>query len=72
MGELQEREHAERTRIKLFASMPVAYGYALLGGALWEPLTKAEPFTGGKLVLVAIALAMHGYALYIAPRGEAN
>jgi hypothetical protein len=72
MVEAEERARRERTRIKLFATMLVTYGYALLGGALWEPLTKAQTLQIQNLVLAAIALSMHGVALYIVPRGEAK
>lgn len=70
IDEKEARAHRRRVRTKLFNSMLVAYGYALLAGALWEPLTKGQPFTPAKIGLTALALAMHGFALYIAPDGE--
>jgi hypothetical protein len=72
MVDAEERARRERTRIKLFSTILVTYGYALLGGALWEPLTKAQILGAQNLVLAAIALSMHAIALYIAPRGEAQ
>ncbi len=65
-----EKARAERVRTKLFGSMLAAYGYALLGSALWDPLAKGGLFTSRSLVAAAMGVAMHGLALYIAPKGE--
>jgi hypothetical protein len=57
-------------RTKLFTGMMTTYGYALLGAAAWDPLAKGEPFDLRNLMAVVIGFAMHGFALYISPRGE--
>jgi hypothetical protein len=44
-----ERARRWRVRIKLFSSMLATYGYAVLAGAAWEPLTKGQPITTPKL-----------------------
>jgi hypothetical protein len=68
----EESARRDRVRIKLFSSMLATYGYALLAGAAWEPLTKGEAFTAPKLGLTLVAVALHALALYIAPNGEAK
>jgi hypothetical protein len=65
-----ERARRERVRIKLATVILVAYGYALLGGAFWQPLSGGEPFTPQKLALAGVGLALHALAIYISPRGE--
>jgi len=67
-----ERARARRVRIKLLSTMLATYGYAILAGAAWDPLTKGQPFTAPKVILALLAVAMHGLALYIAPDGEAR
>ncbi len=68
--EPEERARRWRVRIKLLGTLLATYGYAILAGAAWEPLTKGQPFTTAKVVLAGAAVAMHVLALYIAPDGE--
>ena len=65
-----ERSRRWRIRIKLFGAMLTTYGYALLAGGAWEPLSKGEALTVRSAVAVAVAVAMHVFSLYIAPHGE--
>lgn len=68
--EPEERARRERVRTRLFTGMLLAYGYALLGGSVWEPVTTGQPFGVNNALIAVLALAMHAYALYIAPGGE--
>ena len=68
--EPEECARRDRVRIKLFGSILVTYGYAILAGSLWQPLSGGREFTAENLSLVAVGLAFHALALYIAPRGE--
>jgi hypothetical protein len=67
-----ERARRERIPIKLLTTMLTAYGYALLAGAAWEPLTHDLALTSGNIILALTALVFHGLALYVAPEGEAK
>ena len=68
--DILEKARRDRVRTKLFSTMLATYGYALLAGAAWEPLTKGQPFTPAKIGLTVVAVALHVLALYIAPHGE--
>ena len=68
----EERARRDRVRMKLFTTMLVAYGYAILGASLWEPLTGGRPIEPIHALLAALGLAMHATALYLAPQGEAT
>ncbi|MBL8552387.1 MAG: hypothetical protein JNJ73_20525 [Hyphomonadaceae bacterium] len=66
----EERSRRVRIRIKLVTAILLAYGYALLGGALWEPLSSGSGFQPHHILLALVGLAMHGAAIYISPKGE--
>jgi hypothetical protein len=68
--EPEECARRDRVRLKLFGTMLLAYGYAMLGGSLWQPLSGAEPITAVNLAVAALGLVFHAIALYIAPKGE--
>jgi len=72
MGDKKEQTHEERIRMKQFAAMLLAYGYALLAGAVWDPFTKHQLFGLRNLAIGVFAVALHGLSLYIAPKGEAE
>ena len=65
-----ERERKSRVRTKQFAAILTTYGYALLGGAALEPLTKHQPMSPLNFLLGFLGMAIQGWALYIGPRGE--
>lgn len=67
--EPEERARRERIRMKLFTAMLSTYGYAILAGSFWGPLTSGT-FHFSNLGLAAFGIGMHLLALYIAPRGE--
>jgi hypothetical protein len=68
--EPEERARRDRVRAKLFTAMLTAYGYAMLGASLWEPVTRGENLEWPNYVLAFAGLVSHAVALYIAPRGE--
>ena len=72
LNDVREKERRERVRTKLLGSMLATYGYALLAGAAWEPLSKGNLVSSRGLIAAAVGLAMHAVALYIAPQGEAK
>lgn len=65
----EERVRRDRIRIKLFTTMLATYGYAVLAGSFWGPLTSGT-FQFSNLGLAVFGIVMHLLALYIALRGE--
>ncbi len=63
--------HKTRTRLKLATTILTAYGYAVLGAAAVQPLFISDtPLGVRQLGGIALGMAIHGVALYIAPLGD--
>lgn len=56
--EPEECARRDRVRAELFGAMLLAYGYAMLAGSLWQPLSGAEPITPRNLSVAAVGLAV--------------
>ena len=67
---LDERTHRARERYKLLIANMTTYGYALFGSAFVDPLTQASALKPVNGLIMAMALALHALAYYLAPRGE--
>lgn len=65
----EERARRDRVRTKQLTGILVGYGYAVLAGSLWQPLS-GEGISELNLSMIALGVALHAAALYIAPRGE--
>lgn len=65
----EERARRDRVRIKLLTSILTSYGYAVLAGSFWTPLTEGD-LHSVNLWFAAFGIVLHAAALYIAPRGE--
>ena len=57
--DVSDKARRDRARLKLLGTIVATYGYALLAGALWEPMAKGGPITIRNLAAAAIGLAMH-------------
>lgn len=66
--EPEECARRDRVRTKLFASILTTYGYAILAGSIWTPLVDGT-LGLANIAFGALGFALHGLALYIAPRG---
>ncbi len=64
------RARRDRIRVKQLTAILVAYGYAILAGAIWTPVTEGT-LSSGNVTLGSLGFVLHGIALYISPRGEA-
>ncbi len=52
----EERARRDRIRIKLFIAILTTYGYALLAGSLWQPLSGGVELSVGNILLVTLGL----------------
>jgi hypothetical protein len=64
------RARRARARMKLIVTLMIAYGYAMLGAALWQPLSSGAQLDVVNAAVALAGLAMHGVAVYVAPDGE--
>ena len=67
---LVERKRRWRERVKLLASNMTAYGYALTGSALLDPVLKTAGLKPLNFIMITAALALHVLADYIVPQRE--
>ena len=67
---LVERKRRWRERMKLLTANMTAYGYALTGSALLDPVFKTAGFKPLNFVMITAALALHVVAGYLVPEGE--
>ena len=64
---------ARRKRVALVTSMLMTYGYGILGAADLQAFFIAGANLSIRQFLAAgVGVAMHGLALYIAPRGDSH
>ncbi|MFT4251438.1 MAG: hypothetical protein QM608_03025 [Caulobacter sp.] len=57
-------------RLKLFTTNLTTYAYAIMGASFIDPYIKGAGFKVGSYVGLALAVAFHALAWYIAPHGE--